>query len=302
MKKIVEVSVAAVLVACGSDNSIGGGVEVFPVDEFGNAVACVVELEGVNAEANGTIVTCSNGQWIPYVDPNQNNPGPGVDNGNGQPYVDPNTDPDQPFYDDLQSSQSGNPWIDNPVASSSSAIPVPSNQFTDTRDGYTYRTKVYGSQTWMIENLKYNTSESYCNYNNPSYCEAYGRRYSWSAAQTACPPGWHLPTGSEWETLFQVVGAVHRDADRWGNAGTILKSRMGWSIGNGEDRVDFNIKPAGYYNPESEVSGSEGFEAGFWEAGNNDGWGKFVYKVGGGFFIERETDYEYYGYSVRCVQ
>lgn len=301
MKKIVMVSVTAALIACSSDNSVGGNGEIFPVDEFGNAVACVVELEGLNAEANGTIVTCSNGHWIPYVDPNQNNPGPENGNGNGQP-ENPNIGPNQPFYDDPQSSQSENPWNDNPVVSSSSDSPVPSNQFTDS-DGHTYQTKVYGAQTWMIENLKRNTSESYCYDNNPSNCETYGRLYSWNAAQNACPPGWHLPSNVEWETLFQTVGAVHRYQDRWEDAASILKSRTGWDSGNGEDRVGFNIKPAGTYDPESGVSASMGWITGFWDTGYDESSEKgFLWKVGGDFHIERIDDHPYYGYSVRCVK
>ena len=74
---------------------------------------------------------------------------------------------------------------------------------TDPRDGQTYRIKTFTkvlpydipvAQTWMIDNLNYQAAESWCYDEDEKNCAEYGRLYSWEAAKSACPEGWHLPT------------------------------------------------------------------------------------------------------------
>ncbi|MBK7099945.1 MAG: hypothetical protein IPH58_18635 [Sphingobacteriales bacterium] len=101
------------------------------------------------------------------------------------------------------------------------------NTFTDTRDGNVYRTIIIGEKTWLAENLRYlpgvvgpatgsasiayyyvfgyngndiNTAKANANY------PIYGVLYNGSAAQVACPPGWHLPTYEEWYDLISALG------------------------------------------------------------------------------------------------
>ena len=78
----------------------------------------------------------------------------------------------------------------------------------DMRDGKKYKTVKIGSQTWMAENLNYETQDSYCYENDESNCSKYGRLYTWTAAKKACPSGWHLPSKAEFETLFSSVGGI----------------------------------------------------------------------------------------------
>ena len=132
-------------------------------------------------------------------------------------------------------------------------------ELVDERDGQMYRTVKIGDQVWMAENLNYADSiktpsllnRSWCYNNEPDSCTKYGRLYTWAAAidsvtfstdaenvQGICPPGWHLPTNTEWNTLFSVGSSS--------TAGKILKSQMGWKEGiNGADGVGFSALPAG---------------------------------------------------------
>jgi uncharacterized protein (TIGR02145 family) len=95
---------------------------------------------------------------------------------------------------------------------------------TDIRDNKVYPTIQLGTQCWMQKNLNYGTSlqgtteqtdncinEKYCYNDNASNCTLYGGLYQWDelmaynstpGAQGLCPPGWHVPTQSEWNTLF----------------------------------------------------------------------------------------------------
>ena len=57
----------------------------------------------------------------------------------------------------------------------------------------------------MKQNLNYTTANSQCYGNNPANCDSYGRLYTWGAASTACPTGWHLPTDAEWCTLTTFI-------------------------------------------------------------------------------------------------
>ena len=125
----------------------------------------------------------------------------------------------------------------------------------DHRDDQRYKTVTIGTQIWMAENLNYETENSYCYNDLRSFCSKYGKLYTWDAATTACPSGWHLPSKTEWETLFAAVGDSLI-------AGKVLKSKSDWnSEGNGTDEFGFSALPAGdrkydgtYYNEKSWVN------------------------------------------------
>jgi len=174
------------------------------------------------------------------------------------------------------------------------AIAARSGTVTDKRDGKTYKTVRIGNQTWMAENLNYQTDNSRCYYNNNSNCEKYGRLYDWDTAKTACPNGWRLPSDKEWDNLVTAVGGKSV-------AGKALKSATGWNNnGNGTDAVGFSALPGGFHKSDGS----------FVYVGNAGIWWTATYFGRSAYYRNVNSDdgavYEAYalkgnGHSVRCV-
>ena len=236
--------------------------------------ACVSYLESVTAK-NGTKWLCQNSKWV---------------------------------------------WDDNAIIGS----------MTDIRDGRKYKTTTIATQTWMAENLNYDynkgTAKSYCYSNSSANCDEYGRLYQWSAAMDSaavfsnagkgcgygttcaaastssatlvrgvCPEGWHLPSNSDWNTLWAAIGGTS-------TAGTKLRSASGWySNGNGTDDYGFSVLPAGLYSNGS--FGDAGNNGNFWsstEYNSYEAYRKnFSYYYS--YVIENENG-KFVGYSVRCLK
>jgi uncharacterized protein (TIGR02145 family) len=98
------------------------------------------------------------------------------------------------------------------------------NNLVDVRDNSVYPTVQIGSQCWMAANLNYGTLipsnthqrdncivEKYCYNDLTANCGLGTANYQWDelmryddtpGLQGLCPPGWHVPTGSDWNTLF----------------------------------------------------------------------------------------------------
>ena len=98
------------------------------------------------------------------------------------------------------------------------------NILLDVRDNNAYPTVSIGSQCWMAANLDFGQkingsevqrdnclNEKYCFADLITNCSASGGLYQWDeimqyedaeGAKGICPPGWHIPTETEWITLF----------------------------------------------------------------------------------------------------
>jgi uncharacterized protein (TIGR02145 family) len=192
------------------------------------------------------------------------------------------------------------------------------NYFIDPRDGTRYKTVQIGNQIWMAENLKYLPSVSPSNVGSetdPYYYvygyqgtdilaakatdnyKTYGVLYNWTAATTACPAGWHLPSDAEYKTLEKYLGMTEAEADLtgWrssGDVGTKLKS--GGSSG-------FNALMSGYRYTGGSFS-NMGSYTHFWSsaASGSSAWRR---DLGTSYStVYRSTSSKASGFSVRCIR
>ena len=172
------------------------------------------------------------------------------------------------------------------------------SSFVDNRDGKVYKTIKIGTQIWMAENLKYTTVNSWCYNDSSSYCKIYGRLYTWTAAKTACPAGWHLPSDTDWSTLESYCG----DEDL---AGGVLKSDTLWQKPN---RVAINgngfcALPNGCRTEEGKFSNIE--YNGFWwtstEFGTDKAWAVYLNNKSTSM-IRGSNGKKTNGLAVRCIK
>ena len=186
----------------------------------------------------------------------------------------------------------------------------PGGSLTDSRNGKTYQVVTIGSQTWMAENLDYETPDSWCYENNPDYCSQYGRLYTFEAARNACPAGWHTPSEDEWKELELFLGMPEKEVYeylyRGEDTGAKLKSREGWisedgkNYGNNES--GFNALPGGirvFHNGAFIRLGRQGY----WWSSTMDvkyAWRRSVFADKTG--IDRDLATLTNAYSVRCVK
>ena len=161
------------------------------------------------------------------------------------------------------------------------------------------KTVVIGGQTWLAENLNYQTGTSWCYKDSASLCKKYGRLYDWETAKMACPSGWHLPTSDEWDALVTAAGG--------NTAGKKLKSTSGWNKnnnGNGTNDFGFSALPGGGHYSEGGNFGFSyaGYLGNWWTAteirSNIANFRRMDYSTDG---VGDYSDGKSAGWSVRCV-
>lgn len=181
---------------------------------------------------------------------------------------------------------------------------------TDNRDGQVYKTVIIGNQTWMAENLKFETErESICYDSSSSNCEKYGKLYNYLKAKKSCPEGWHIPSDMEWDELAEFISKDKNTGSKtaggdWQEIGQFLKSTSGWKEnGNGTDDYGFNALPGGsshkfkYFN-------TIGERAYFWSSSyhlNNSVYYRYIFNSRSELFRAQDNVYSA-GYSVRCLK
>jgi uncharacterized protein (TIGR02145 family) len=203
--------------------------------------------------------------------------------------------------------------------------------YTDPRDRKEYKIVKIGNQIWMAENLAYKSkkgfypaqgsvygyNESYgdcpeCGSLNAGstfnkirgeeYNRVYGGLYTWESAKLSCPPGWHLPSKTEWQELINVHGGLQsaREISKgigqfssWGDWNKLSNNKFGFGAIPG-GRLELNDNMLNYvagfafYWTSSESSNSNAFAVNFDHFSN---------------MIEMRTrSKKSYAMSVRCIK
>jgi len=193
--------------------------------------------------------------------------------------------------------------------------------------GKTYHTIQIGSQCWLKENLDVGTRingsldqtnngiiEKYCYNDDTANCTTYGGLYQWAEAiqyqngatdtsspspafsgniQGVCPAGWHIPTGTEFDTLAKVVG---------NNSNALKAIGQGTGIGTGTNISGFSALLSGNrYN--NGYFYSLGYNTYFWSSMEYDtmiAWNLNLYCSDS--IIHLLSNYKVGGFSVRCLK
>ena len=180
----------------------------------------------------------------------------------------------------------------------------------------TYHTVQIGNQCWFKENLDLGTRidgvvyqadnlvlEKYCYQNDPANCDIYGGLYQWGEAmqyvttekaQGICPPGWHIPTQNDIDTLSEIVG----------DNGNLLKAEgEGSGDGSGNNVSGFSALLAGHRYYAGGYFAYLGQAGSFWsstEFTNIYSRSGQLYDYNNSFIVGSNN--KDYGYSVRCLK
>jgi uncharacterized protein (TIGR02145 family) len=189
--------------------------------------------------------------------------------------------------------------------------------FVDARDDNSYNTLQLGNQCWMTENLKYLPSVVPPNnasltlplyyvmeYYGTNVSEAkesenygiYGALYNYTAATSACPNGWHLPSENEWQVLEVFLGMSPSEAAinpiEWG-AGVFRGTNEGSKLASDADRwLDGQLE----INPNFGTSCFNSLPGGFREASDSMFFNKSM-----DCFFWTSTNWEFETYLIRVI-
>jgi uncharacterized protein (TIGR02145 family) len=186
-------------------------------------------------------------------------------------------------------------------------------------DKNTYKTLKVGTQTWMVENLNYKTENSWCYNNADRYCAQYGRLYTWDAAQTACPKGWHLPSHEEFNSLRSNslhIYLSNHDNGNWQTQNANIKYQapgfefLAAGIRTDEGSFDYEHRLAGMWL--TDTLGNDANKACFMKFMDESMPGDYTLENSCGSKTEGYnslpespdvfSNKKGYGYSVRCVK
>lgn len=172
-------------------------------------------------------------------------------------------------------------------------------EFTDPRDGQTYKTTIIGSQKWMAQNLNYKTDSSICNLDiaYADYSNNFGRLYNFWDSNKACPDGWHLPLNKEFRTLISIAAPNHRIGELVSKYHR-KDDTYGFSIAFGGYAAKYSEKSGIFYYSKIDPNGITG-TANFWTA---NGDALFATRD---FLVDTldigDRDWKIYYLSVRCL-
>lgn len=174
-------------------------------------------------------------------------------------------------------------------------------------DGNNYAVVTIGTQTWMAENLNFETSNSWWYNNSSANGDIYGRLYTKDAALDACPGGWKLPSDEEWKTLEMALGMSQNEADipgwRGTDQGAQMKSISGWNNNsNSTNSSGFSALPGGQRYSSGGFA-NYGYGGYWWSSTEYSGAHVWYRYIDGAFGqVYRNTNEDVVGLSVRCLK
>ncbi len=186
-----------------------------------------------------------------------------------------------------------------------------SGDYLDSRDGKTYKWVRIGRKIWFARNLAYRSVAGFYpdhttkldDITDEQYVDVYGGLYTWDAARSGCPDGWHLATRGEWEDLINLHGGkavagrrMSRDIGQysaWGDWNKLATNELGFSaIPGGRLAI-----------PEHSLEYRTGF-ATYWsatEASAGAAYAVTIQHFTNGAYVNTKSTV-YYALSVRCVE
>ncbi|MHC1776090.1 MAG: FISUMP domain-containing protein [Lentimicrobium sp.] len=192
--------------------------------------------------------------------------------------------------------------------------------YTDPRDGETYKTVKIGDQVWMAENVRYlpevvgpdSGSQTVPLYyvliyegktvteaKASPYFETYGVLYNWAAAKIACPPGWHLPSEAEWMQLADFAGGAGSAGDKLKESGTAH-----WGVIKDEitDEFGFTALPGGCCLTGGLFDGLQNFGTWWTNTEFDSTQAAYILMTDNGTGVYKGQSIKEHGFSVRCVK
>jgi uncharacterized protein (TIGR02145 family) len=190
-------------------------------------------------------------------------------------------------------------------------------------EGNIYKTVKIGTQWWMAENLKSTkyqngdligttspatldiVEESTPKYqwasgNDENNVAVYGRLYTWFALtdeRNVCPPGWHIPTHTEWQTLETYLGGELVAGGKLKESGLAH-----WNTPNtgATNSIGFSALPAGERNSSGQFG--IGYTATFWSSSGpwTYSWCRILFHDFKNIYTDITN--KRCGFSARCVK
>ena len=155
---------------------------------------------------------------------------------------------------------------------------------TDMRDTQTYNLKDVNGTLWT-QNMNIPLTGSNCYKGDNNNCKQYGRLYTLSAAQEACPAGWKLPSRADFEAARDLT-------DFW---------KYG---GRGKDGNEDFMGDMGFYWLNTAEEAQEGDKIS--DSCNNGSSCAMIFVADAPGYGDEETKFQFdsqaKGFSVRCVQ
>ena len=229
------------------------------------------------------------------------------------------------------------------IAYKSAVNTVDSISFTNTApksgtisdiDGNSYQTKSFGSQTWMVENLKTSkyrngeiisnlteiadwtttTQGALCNYNNDAANGIkYGKLYNWFAVndpRSIAPIGWHVATDADWTALEAYVSTNYGTSLSIAKA---LASTTEWPTDGGSSTIGNNASINNYSGFNALSGGFRCYTATFYNQGDQTrfwtstsfsdttAWMRYLY-FNNNYLGVYSGALKNVGFSIRCVK